>query len=238
MGSLNYNVLIFLFICALMIERGDIRFRTGQQNKIIEAVYGMHCISLYMYWKPFLTRSTLDFDVAVKLLELRLGLSKESNISDLLNQAMGNNIGHGISSRVTSTTATAAIFQGGKVKRVSSFALAEGRKRLSSGDDAAEDDENFWNELDDMNGQPKAENDLAMQDVPVRGKGSGHSNRPQSRTALAQVLPPAQRREAEEQLAETLYKRAQAKMMLPIHEDSVIESALMDAWRVSRFSQL
>lgn len=46
------------------------------------------------------------------------------------------------------------------------------------------------------------------------------------------ALPAAMRRDIEEQLAETLYKRAQSKMLLPAHDDSVIESALADAWRV------
>lgn len=171
--------------------------------------------------------------MAVKLLELRLGLSKDLNMAGLLQQAMGNAFSNSIASRVTSSTASAAIVQGGKIKRVGS--VVEGkRRRQSSGDEEDIDDDGFWNELDEMNGQMKSESEPTIQDSPTRGRSS-QGNRPQSRSGIAsgQVLSATQRREVEEQLAETLYRRAQAKMMLPIHEDSVIESALMDAWRVS-----
>lgn len=148
---------------------------------------------------------------------------------------IGNVNGSIASSRIASSTATATIVQSGKVKRIASE--ADNRRRLNTGDDTTEnggdDDENFWNELDEVSGNLKAD---AEQAQPAGRGRSSHGHRPQSKSNSSQAIQPAQRREIEEQLAETLYKRAQAKMMLPVHEDSVIESALVDAWRVSRMS--
>ena len=203
----------------LYAERGDIRFRTGQQNKIIEAVY--------------------DFDVAVKLLDGRLGQGKEPGQPHHGSSGVGfaNVNGSIASSRIASSTATATIMQGGKVKRIaSSAAETDNRRRLNTGDDTTEngdDDENFWNELDEVSGNLKTD---AEQAQPAGRGRSSHGHRPQSKSNnSSQAMQPSQRREIEEQLAETLYKRAQAKMMLPVHEDSIIESALVDAWRAIKY---
>lgn len=180
-----------------------------------------------------------DFDVAVKLLDGRLGQGKEPGQQPHHGSSgvgFANVNGSIASSRIASSTATATIMQGGKVRRIAS-SVAEtdnNRRRLNTGDDTTEngdDDENFWNELDEVSGNLKAD---AEQAQPAGRGRSSHGHRPQSKSNnSSQAIQPSQRREIEEQLAETLYKRAQAKMMLPVHEDSIIESALVDAWRVS-----
>ena len=60
----------------LVVERGDIRYRTGRQNKIIDAVYGQYVL---FPW-PWIYRMSLfllfpcntDFDKAVSLMSERI----------------------------------------------------------------------------------------------------------------------------------------------------------------------
>ncbi len=168
------------------------------------------------------------------MLEGRLGIGKES--VPISGAALNSSVA---SSRFTSSTSSVAIIQGGKVKRIGSFAEADQRRQSGSKDDITENegDENPWNELDEVS-QSKNEAEQIVQSSAIRVRSS-NGVRPQSRHSMSahgQQLQPSIRREIEEQLAETLYKRAQAKMMLPVHEDSVIESALVDAWRVRIYS--
>lgn len=161
----------------------------------------------------------------MKLLETRLGIYKDpTNNSGRVSNAPG-------SSQISSTAyISSTAIHGGKLRRqgsVISSQLIESRKRENStGEEENPEDDDFWETNDETSPTIGGTN---SNKVKTR---LGPGNRPNSKTNVSANIPPAVKRDLEEQLAETLYKRAQAKMMLPSSENSVIESALSDVWKV------
>lgn len=172
--QLNHAIALDPHQASLYTERGDIRFRTGLRNKIIEAVY--------------------DFDKAVKILE-----SKNAAHSSNDNGNMHN-----------------------RLVRSSSTAFVRSTTAFSS---------------DTFHHQPMLERRDSS--ASIRSSSSTpHLQKSHSVLPKQETLPPSvQKKEIEEQLGDTLYKRAQAKLMIeadPMH----LESALSDVMKaISYFSE-
>jgi tetratricopeptide (TPR) repeat protein len=202
------------------VERGDIRFRTGLRNKIIEAIYGQNEF-LFFTFPSYQLFCSLDFDRAVKIIEGKLNTERQESLV--------------VSSHYKILNRSASVGVG--IGRPSSRSFDLSNKDLDRDDNLKE------GSLPRLGSKSPHPLDRRESSTTLRsggGGGFGTLHKSQSNLSFSRpdttTISSAMRKELEEQLGDTLYKRAQAKLM--IEADPVnIEAALTDVMKaISHFS--
>lgn len=208
------------FQASLYSERGDIRFRTGQKNKIIEAIYGNLPLNSSILFHFIVA----DFDKAVKLLENKLAAGSSTDRLTAGRVLTGARVSKGTLSsfnlsklveaeNTDDPTALVAVEPGpAKLDPIAHILRNNSKHHINAPSSSGAG----------SSGKPTMTRSNSIMSVQSQGGMS------------VSALNNSQTKEIEEQLAETLFKRAQAKLM--VSQDAVnVESALADAVKSSSF---
>eukprot|EP00981_Chlorochromonas_danica_P004577 scaffold912_cov187-Ochromonas_danica.AAC.55 len=191
---------------ALYTERGDIRFRTEQKNKVIEAIY--------------------DFDKAVALLDAKLATRIPDNpivITSKLSKVNLNLNNNNIANSGNSSSPVLGVTWGNS-SQPSTIDLTT--NRVGSPNDSQSRDVHSGSQSSSAGGRSAFSRQQQAQAFrPFNYVNRDRDDHLVSTTALYF-------RDIEEQLADTLYKRAQAKLILDSNPAN-ISSALEDASRAA-----
>lgn len=228
--QLTFAILLDDTQAALYTERGDIRFRTCLRNKIIEAIY--------------------DFDKAVKLLEVKLA-SKNAQNDSLLNRRV-HRIGSNSSLRSGSSTPVGNNNNSCNPVNILPEIGESPLKEMSGKKLTAVPEEEASEQEDPLPSRPSSATIPAVTLKTMRpssgrsSQGGLLSSRSGSHSMSLPNIHGGKKnglntnreggsgpsstffKEVEEQLADTLFKRAQAKLMIEM-ETSNIDAALADA---------